>query len=378
MKGQGGTRRVLSELGTGDPQRLFSVDMKDSDRAKVVLAHARWDATNSRHVVRWLAAAQSQPQFPAMLAERLRENPLDPVLLRFEQDAASDGRAAVCERHNALAAQNPANVDLQYIAARCAPTPDERDKAFLEGHRVAPANAWLAMAAGFTYARQKSWSEASEAMERAYANVAVRDIVLMDLARIKRIMSADASAAIAPLEADSEKLKFLVSMEKGTSADAELRPYVELARGKLTAAIAASGKDRDERARVLRLAAASDGADAALIGKALSLKADEGLDAQSLWSAWALAARHGRDTDAYRKVAAQAAGEETAAALQQFLAACRIGDSAGAEQSLRGLTPELLGHGYAMGIVMLRSEAPQPWRDGAKRLLFTYERPYFS
>jgi hypothetical protein len=63
------------------------------------------------------------------------------------------------------------------------------------------------MAAGFTM-RQKSWSEASEAMERAYVNVAVRDIVLMDLARIKRIMSADAGAAIAPLAADSEKLKF--------------------------------------------------------------------------------------------------------------------------------------------------------------------------
>ena len=71
-------------------------------------------------------------------------------------------------------------------------------------------------------------------------------------------------------------------------------------------------------------------------------------------------------------------GEEAAAAFQQFLAACRIGDSAGAEQTLRGLTPELLGHGYAMGIVMMRSEAPQSWREGAKRLLFAYERPYFA
>jgi hypothetical protein len=38
-----------------------------------------------------------------------------------------------------------------------------------------------------------------------------------------------------------------------------------LARGKLAAAIASSGKDRDERARILRLAAASDGADASMI-----------------------------------------------------------------------------------------------------------------
>jgi hypothetical protein len=34
MKGQGGTRRVLSELGAGDPQRLLSVDLKDADRAR--------------------------------------------------------------------------------------------------------------------------------------------------------------------------------------------------------------------------------------------------------------------------------------------------------------------------------------------------------
>ena len=49
-----------------------------------------------------------------------------------------------------------------------------------------------------------------------------------------------------------------------------------------------------------------------------------------------------------------------------------------AEHLLDGLTPELRGHGYSIGTILLGAQAPKAWREGAKRLLFASERPYFS
>lgn len=45
---------------------------------------------------------------------------------------------------------------------------------------------------------------------------------------------------------------------------------------------------------------------------------------------------------------------------------------------LEGLPTELRGQAYGAGLVPLGKRAPLGWRDAAKRLLFTYERPYFS
>ena len=36
------------------------------------------------------------------------------------------------------------------------------------------------------------------------------------------------------------------------------------------------------------------------------------------------------------------------------------------------------GNAYAMGVILLGPRAPAAWRDGAKRLLFVTERPYFK
>jgi hypothetical protein len=128
---------------------------------------------------------------------------------------------------------------------------------------------------------------------------------------------------------------------------------------------------------VLRLAAASDGADAALIARALALPADQGMDDGTVWSSVALAARAGHDVGALPAAAKRAPASQTGPLLA-FVAAVRSG--AGAEQAealLDGLGPEMRGHGYSIGSTLLGNKAPAAWRDKARRLLFAAERPYF-
>jgi hypothetical protein len=62
-------------------------------------------------------------------------------------------------------------------------------------------------------------------------------------------------------------------------------------------------------------------------------------------------------------------------AFVEKLARRKADDSAG--QSLNGLSPDLRGQAYAVGVIVLGRHAPPDWRDGAIALLFGSERPYF-
>ncbi len=53
-------------------------------------------------------------------------------------------------------------------------------------------------------------------------------------------------------------------------------------------------------------------------------------------------------------------------------------DPAMAEHQLNGLTPELRGQAYSIGVVLMEKNAPKHWCDVARRLLFVSERPYFD
>src|SRR5262249_4836134 len=152
-----------------------------------------------------------------------------------------------------------------YIAARCADSEDERAAAFIDGYKAAPDNAWLAMAAGLTYAERQSWTDAIEPLERAARNNALRDQVTMDLVRVRRVAGASPGPSVARLEAESERMKALFALESGGTVPRELQPYAELRRGRLDAAVRGAASIPDEKARMLRLAAASDGADAKLV-----------------------------------------------------------------------------------------------------------------
>ncbi|MGZ5074786.1 MAG: hypothetical protein ACXWBL_16710, partial [Usitatibacter sp.] len=273
------------------------------------------------------------------------------------------------------------NPDLRYLAARCAPTQEARDAAFIQGYRDAPQNPWLAFAAGYTFAERRDWPQAVEAFTRACSGPLQCELIGLDAARARRVASGKPVVELPGMDAErARQVNEAAAIDEAGNArvSAELRPYAELSRGRIRAALDASAAQKSEAARVMRLAAASEGADRALVDRALALPPGD-LESQTIWVSWALAAREGRDTAALRGIAESLAGSEQAMRVQAYLEALRAADDPIAAQAKLGkVTPEMMGHSYAMGIVMLGSKAPAQWRRDARLLLFAFERPYFS
>jgi hypothetical protein len=156
--------------------------------------------------------------------------------------------------------------------------------------------------------------------------------------------------------------------------------YSQLAAGQLQRAVDTAAQSFDAAARVLRLAAASEGASAAIVARASVLKADAGIDTDTLWPTVALAVRGGSarvDFAQYSKALAQI-DEKEAEQLRRVLDALRAKNPRGAEAATAGLSPDTLGQAYSMGVIVLGKAAPEHWRTGAKRLLYASERPYFN
>jgi hypothetical protein len=71
--------------------------------------------------------------------------------------------------------------------------------------------------------------------------------------------------------------------------------------------------------------------------------------------------------------------DESADKVLEFITAARSAPNpADADQLLDGLQLEARGQAYATALVIMGRRAPAEWRNGADRLLFVPERPYFS
>ncbi len=377
---EGATREVLSAMSEYSPRRQLSVVQTDSDQHRLLLAHARWDATSSQNVIEWLALAQEQlPEYRTVLAARLTEQPNDVVLLRMEQDgAAGAAHEAICTRHRQRAETVPDDPDLAYVAARCVTSPDARMAAFLDGHRRWPKHGWLAMGVGYGYTGTGQWREAVAPLDQARRTLrSLSNALALDLARIHRLIDRDSAAVIA-LTHSSEQLQTLLNLERGIGFDSTpLLAYEALARGDLDDAVYRARGDSDVTARVIRLAAASDGASAALVQRALALGSGRGLDVYSRWAAIGLAVREGQN---YREFLQrdEVLEPEFMDHLSRFLNLTRRGvPVSAAEAELRELPPSMRGLAYSVALIVRGRSAPQAWRQGAKRLLFAWERPYF-
>ncbi|HKX43735.1 MAG TPA: M48 family metallopeptidase [Burkholderiaceae bacterium] len=381
-KGGGGTRDVLTGLGSEAPQQQLGVLATDGERQRLIATHARWDGLDSPYAGHWLGLAMGSPQNKAILAARLAESPDNVLLRRLEQDSAgsADQHDAVCARHQAGAAAAPQNVNLQYVATRCLNDGPAKDRAFLDGHRQHPEHAWFAYAAGYVEAENMRWEPALAAYELVRRKLPpLVETVNVDTARIRRMQSGDRGAAVTDLEKGSESLRQMLALESGQGVTTPAyRAYPELARGNVERAVQLAHDKPQSEARLLRLAAASDGAGAALVAKVLALPLDQGLDDSTVWASLALAARARQGLDGYLAAARHAAPDK-ADAMLRFVDALKNGASPQeAELLLDGLAPELRGHACSMGTIMLGAKAPRAWRDAAKRLLFASERPYFS
>ena len=380
--GVGATRDVLTSLADAGLGQQLSMLKSDTERNQLITTHALWDPSDSRDAPQWQMLASQLPDHAQVLARALAQRPDDVLLLRMEQELASEEqRPAVCARHQAKAQAAPGNPNWQYMAARCLPDEATKDRAFAEGFRRWPQHAWFAYAASYGEAGQSHWAAAIDAAERAARlQPAMANILGADIVRMHRMMGHRKSAAEVEFAKHSRELQFLLLSEGGgKQLDDGLKPYPALAQGDLNGALRLAQGDAETQARVLRLAAASDGADADLQARALALPAEQGLDRSSVFAAIALAVRQGRDIAPYLP-AMKSGTPEHQKALLRFMEAVRGGrDLGGAERLLQGLTPELRGHAYSMAAVVLGpSRTPPAWREAAKRLLFAAERPYFS
>lgn len=378
--GKGGTREVLTGFGESSPDYALGLLKDEATRNRLIATRARWDTSDSPYVLAWLSLVGKTPETSRALAARLAAQPNDVLALRAELDSLpKDARESVCARHRSLAAAAPEDANLQYIADRCIESRAERSAAFIAHSQAWPRNSWLAYAAGYAWARQSRWTEALPLLELAYRQEpALAASVAIDAARIRRLLAANGRANLADLKARSAPLRQSIELETGEGVDGALRAYALLSRGRLEQALATAKQNPEAEARVVRLAAASDGANANMIERALALPADRGLDQGTVWAAIGLALREKQSIDPYMDTLRQRDADDVDATLK-FIDAVRAGSNVdAAENLLDGLAPEMQGNAYSIAAVMLGSQTPARWRERAQRLLFANERPYFQ
>lgn len=378
-KSGGGTRDVISGFGNENPAGVLSLAATEQERAQLVATHARWDAGTSPNTAYWLDLAAQQTGFSDIVAQRLEDQPGDVLTLRFEQDyTTGEAHDQVCERHRSLAGSSPQSPDLRYVATRCMADGPEQDKAFLDLQREFPRHGWIAQAAGYTLIEQAKWSDALSPLDFARTQVpALASSLAVDIARIRRLLSPDGQATLSDLLGSSDMLRFYNNFESGAGAQpGTQKAYHYLFRGEPDHAAEELAQEPGADMRIVRLAAASDGASRKLIGLALALSPDEGIDAETAWFALALAMREHVDTAPY-VAALHELNHGDVDKIVQFLQAV---ESTGArdDRMLDGLNFRLRAQVYSAALVILGRDAPAAWRHAASSLLFVGERPYFS
>ncbi|MGO4263008.1 M48 family metallopeptidase [Lysobacter sp. TAB13] len=379
--GDGGTRSVLQEFAEFDPADQLQLAANDDEKIALVAAHARWDAADSRHISQWLDLASKTPEFARVIGERLRRAPTEVVSLRAEQDAVKGKPeyAQVCARHRGLSERTPDSADLRYVAVRCTADDEAQDRAFAEGHARWPDHGWFALAAGYGASERAQWAQALPLLQQAAKMPQVADWLGPELARAQRAIEGESAQVAAP---ESGQLKRLLSIDNNTIArESPYWAYAALKGGFFDHALATKQGSPELDARVLSMVAASDGAPAEIVTRALAQTVHVEGDPASAWAMAALAMRERHAAAPRLREEAMRAEPEEAAKIAAFFDAVRRGGAAStaeAERALGKVSPRSRGIAYATAVVLLGRDCPNAWRDGAKRLLFAIERPYFA
>ncbi|HMI93513.1 MAG TPA: hypothetical protein VK509_19205, partial [Polyangiales bacterium] len=382
--GGGASRTVLDGFGKESPEMQLSM-LEGKNTAELISAHARWEPLERETTYEWLWTARQLPGFQKILAARLQATPHDMVLLRFEQDSTesdSAAHAAVCARHRQLSERDPRNVDLLYLANRCNQDREQRASKTLELAAAHPNHGWLAMAAAYGHAGRGQWPEAQSALERAVGKLpAIANGLIVDLARIRRMAapSPDA-AALDDIARRSSDLRALLAFEPGAAAGEDgPSAFSLLANGEIDRALEIASKTKGPLLPiVLRLAAASDGASDAVVARARELPDDAGLQNATVWISLALAAREGRDPTALVARAREQAGDNAEVMLAWADAKQLRENRERLERELRELSPSERGAARLMGVLLLGPDAPEPWWNEVRALLFRNERPFLQ
>jgi hypothetical protein len=212
-----------------------------------------------------------------MLALRLQASPQDRLLLRLQlATATADGKQALCDSYRQRATAAPDDAEVQYFAIRCMPDGAAKDQAYVDAQGRFPNDPWMTNAAGYVHAEYGQWAPAQALLQQSYGSLpAMASAIAVDLARIMRVRGQADAPALYSLSKQSPRLKTLLTMETGQGLDADdyMQAYPALAKGRLDDALRAAHRDPSTEVRTLRLVAASDGAPAGTVQRALALKA---------------------------------------------------------------------------------------------------------
>ncbi len=369
-----GRLNVLAAASSAAPWQHVEMVRDESQRAALIMAHARWDDTDSPQILEWLQLAEQQPRFNAVIAERLREDANNVVLLRHEQDSTQGAEHdEVCARHHARAAAAAEDPDLQYLDIRCLRGDARQDARFLAAQAKWPDHPWLTLGAAAVHARSGEYAAALPLYEKVRGRVRPMQAYLsMETARMRRLVGGRDSN-LRDLLPKSPALSTHAAIESGAGIEGTpLEPYGALARGDLGAAFS---KARGEGAeRLLRLVAVSDGATPEMIDAALSARPGEGDSVTTLYM-YALAARLDRDVSPWAARLSTEGGESIQPVLD-FLDALR--DGADPARAYPPLDVNLRYPARYAAVVLLGARAPEDWRKEAANALFVGERGYLA
>lgn len=383
-KGGHATRDVLAGMGGLTVDRQLDAFESDEARQAAIQVHARWDSTRLPRTAEWIAMSLGIPSAQTILAARLSETPADVLLKRFAQDVSEGAaHAELCARDQAAAAAAPQDSDLAYLAIRCNADQALKSEAFVAARARHPQNGWLAYAAGYTELERGHWTEGQAALEQAHRLLPpMADHIAIDLARALRQQGRADASRLAQLKASSQLLRIQLALEAGSDGDQAVpTEYLELSRGHLSAAVDQAKRFSPQSgARVLRLAAASDGADEPLIARAFALPSDQGVDQSTVWVSAALAMRRKIDAKPFIDAGSRFATPEDARRMISFMAALNGPgrDVVAARRLLSEMSFESQIRAYPVALVLLGRSTPQDWRVMAQRILFAAERPYFG
>jgi Zn-dependent protease with chaperone function len=371
-----GQRDVLATASGAPTWRQLELVRDETERAGLIMAHARWDDTNSPRIFEWLELASGQPQFHSVFADRLNESANDVVLLRFEQNnAKGEQHDEVCARHQALASSAPDDPDLQYLVIRCISDEARQGAQFLAAHEKWKDHPWLMAGAAAVHAEYGEYQAALPLYEKARANLRpMQEYLSMETARIRRLVLGRESS-LRDLAEASAQLSTHMAMESSEGLEGTaLEPYGAIARGDLGTAFGLAKARSEDAPRVLRLVAISDGATTEMIEAALSLQPDEGDFVSALYM-YALAARLDRDVSGLGARLSTQAGARIRPVLE-FLDA--LHDGADPARAYPHLDVNLRYPARYAAVVLLGQRAPEAWRTEAANSLFIGERGYLA
>ena len=375
--GKGGTRTVLRSFV--HPGQVVATMTDQQEIARVAFVHAEWDSSDSEHIAIWLRLAEQMPGFDLVLERRLQRNPNDVVVLRSQQDSATEeNRAAVLARHTQLADEHPDDPDLQYIGIRARPDGAQQDAAFVAAYERWPNHAWLANASAFVFAARGDWQEAQKAFTVAHrANGPASGTAALRLARIRRYVATgpvDLNDLLRRLEVQS-----MLALEQGGLQDPASNAYSMLNRGQLQQVRDILATSDGDHLKILL--GASEGAAPPWQEAALAVPLDE-LEHSSLLYLAALAFRRGdphqKYLDQFLTVSKDYYSGRQKTALEFVEAVMKSGPNPELESLLHERMPVERGYGFTAAIIMFPDSVPQGWRRAARAFLFASERPWFA